>query len=174
LRWELAWRGVGLDREFHATTDSQEVRDFVFAVLGENDFRVDATILQESKPQPSIRATDEQSYKMAWYLHMKYLARRVVAREDELFVVGASIGTKKRRSAFHAAVVDVMHQVSPTTRFRVASWDATSDPCLQVADYCAWAIQHKWQSNDARSHVLIASKIKSEFEPFRVGTTEYY
>lgn len=174
LRRELAWRSVGLDREFHATTDSQEVRDYVFSVFAQHEFRVDATILQKSKAQPSIRTTDEQFYKMAWYLHMKYLAPRVVTRDDELFVVGASIGTKKRRSAFHAAVADVMHQVSPTTRFRVASWDATSDPCLQVADYCAWAIQRKWESNDARSHVLIAGKIRSEFEPFRIGTTEYY
>ncbi|MFN2397724.1 MAG: DUF3800 domain-containing protein [Gemmatimonadaceae bacterium] len=174
LRRELAWHGVGLDREFHATTDSQKVRDYVFAVLGQHEFRVDATILQKSKAQPSIRTTDERFYKMAWYLHMKYLAPLVVTRDDELFVVGASIGTKKRRSAFHGAVADVLQQVSPTTRFRVASWDATSDPCLQVADYCCWAIQRKWENNDARNHVLIAGIIKSEFEAFRVGPVEYY
>jgi hypothetical protein len=28
-----------------------------------------------------------------------------------------------------------------------------SDPCLQVADYCTWAIQRKWERGDERSHV---------------------
>jgi len=34
LRRELAWEGIGLDREFHATTDQQVVRDRVFAWRG--------------------------------------------------------------------------------------------------------------------------------------------
>lgn len=174
LRRELAWRGLGLDTEFHATTDSQAIRDHVYGVHANHEFRVDATILQKSKAQPSIRSTDERFYQMAWYLDMKYLAPRIVGRDHELFVVGASLGTKKRRRVLHAAIADVLHQVSPTTRFRVASWEATSDPCLQVADYCAWAIQRKWESDDPRSHALIARKVRTEFEAFRTGTTEYY
>lgn len=174
LRRALAWRGLGLNNEFHATTDTQAVRDEMFQMLWNHSFRVDATILQKSKAQPSIRDTDEQFYKMAWYLHMKFLAPRIVAAHGELFVVGASLGTKKRRSAFHSAVVEVIAQVSPTTKCRVASWDASSDPCLQVADYCAWAIQRKWEHGDDRSQRLIASKITSEFAVFRTGATEYY
>lgn len=36
------------------------------------------------------------------------------------------------------------------------------EPCLVVADYCTWAIQRKWERNDARSQILLADKIASE------------
>jgi len=174
LRRELAWQGLGLDSEFHATTDKQAVRDQVFQVLAKHDFRIDATILEKAKAKPTIRSSDERFYQMAWFLHMKYVAPRVIRDDDELLVVGASLGTKKRRAIFHAAVTDVIQQVSPTAISQVASWDAVSDPCLQAADYSAWAIQRKWESGDDRSYVLIAQKIRSEFEVFQLGRTLYY
>lgn len=174
LRRELAWEGLGLGTEFHASTDTQAIRDRVFATIAPFDFRIDATILEKEKAVPSLRASDEQFYKLAWDIHMRHLAPRIVASDDELLVVGASMGTRKRRSLFHAAIRDVVEQVSPTTSFRVASWDGASDPCLQVADYCAWAVQRKWERNDARSHVLIASKIASEVAPWETRTERYY
>jgi hypothetical protein len=174
LRRELAWEGLGLNNEFHATTDLQVVRDRVFAAIVPHHLRVDATILEKSKASPSIRATDDRFYKMAWYLHMKYVGPQIVSPSDELLVVGASLGTRKRRALFHSAVDDVVRQVSPTIEFRVASWDGVSDPCLQVADYCAWAIQRKWELDDLRSYSLIRGKISSEFAPFASGTRFYY
>ena len=174
LRRDLAWSGAGLDTEFHATTDKQTIRDEVFKVLQGHEFRIDATILEKAKAKPSIRPTEERFYQMAWYLHMKYVAPRVIRPGDQLLVLGASVGTKKRRTAFHAAIRDVIHQVSPTTAFQVASWAAASDPCLQAADYCAWALQRKWERGDDRSYRLIAPKIRSEFDVFRFGATRYY
>jgi hypothetical protein len=174
LRRKLAWEGMGLDSEFHATTDKQIVRDRVFALLANHDLRIDSTILEKAKAQPSIRVTDERFYQMAWYLHMKHVAPHIARVSDELLVVSASVGTKKKRAGFHAAVQDVIRQVSPTFTVRVAAWDAASDPCLQIADYCAWAIQRKWESADDRSHKLIADKIATEFAPFRFGPKRYY
>ena len=43
LRRELGWRGLHLDQVFHATEDPQAVRDEVFGLLQESNFRVDAT-----------------------------------------------------------------------------------------------------------------------------------
>jgi hypothetical protein len=45
---------------------------------------------------------------------------------------------------------------------RVAYWPALSNPCLQVADYCCWAVQRKWERNDRRSFNLIEQFIASE------------
>lgn len=44
----------------------------------------------------------------------------------------------------------------------------------RIADYCCWAILRKWERNDARSHVLIANEIRSEYEIFQRGKTLYY
>jgi hypothetical protein len=106
LRRDLGWRGVHLDKVFHATEDPQHVR-------------------------------------------------------DEVFVVASSLGTKKKRGTFHEAVDDVVAQVSPCASHRVAFWPAASDPCLQVVDYCVWAIQRKWERDDRRSYDLIVQFRKS-------------
>ncbi len=113
-----------------------------------------------------MRKTDEHFYQIVWYHHMNFVAPKIVQASDALLVVGASIGVKSRRERFRVAVQHVVQQVSPTPTFHVASWDAMSDPCLQITDYCAWAIQRTWERSDDRSHKLIADKIASEFAPF--------
>lgn len=49
-----------------------------------------------------------------------------------------------------------------------------SDPCLQIADYCTWAIQRQWERNDTRSTDLIKDKIKTQFDVWGRGETYYY
>lgn len=172
LRRDLGWRGLHLDRVFHATEDPQPVRDEVFSLLADMDCRIDATILEKSKAQAHLK-DQARLYKMAWYLHFKQLAWHM-SSSDRLFVAASSLGTKKARHALHAAVDEVVLQLSPCSSHRVAFWPADSDPCLQVADYCTWAIQRKWEREDERSHALIAAKIRTEFDVWRLGATDYY
>jgi len=95
LRRDMAWEGLGVDLEFHATTDKLEVRARVFALLQQHPFRVGTTILEKAKSQPKTRTSDEVFYQYAWYYHLKHVAPRIVRPNDELFVVGASLGTKR-------------------------------------------------------------------------------
>ena len=174
LRRSLAWDGVALESNFHATEDSQAVRDRVFQLLAGHDFRVDATILEKRKTQPHLASDNERFYKMAWFLHFRYVAKEIVeSADDELLVLAAQIGTKKRRKAIRLAISDVVSQSTPC-KWQVAFWGADSDPCLQVADYCCWAIQRKHERQDTRSYDLIADRIASEFQPFSGGPTVYY
>lgn len=174
LRRELAWNGVTLRREFHAAEDKQLVRDAVFGVLTQYDFRVDATILDKPKAQPHIRPSALRFYKYAWFYHMKYVAPRVVSAYDEVLVIAASLGTNRERGVFQASIEDVVDQVISISGMQTAVWPAAVDPCLQVADYCSWAIQRKWESGDTRSYDLIKNKIKTEYDLFRSGTINYY
>jgi hypothetical protein len=174
LRRRMAWRGINLDRVFHATTETQTVRDEVYALLAGGNFRVDATVLEKRKTQPHLRAQDARFYQMAWYLHFKHVGPQIVSPGDRLLVTAASLGTKKERGIFHEAIQRVVRQVLPALTHEVAFWPYESDPCLQLADYCTWAIQRKWELADNRSHVLIALKIRSEFNVFGIGTTYYY
>jgi hypothetical protein len=174
LRRDLALQGFGLDREFHAAHDPRPMREKVFAAIVTSPMRVDAVILEKSKAYPSVRVSDERFYKTAWYQHMKYVAPKIAASTDDLLVVSASIGSNAKRKAFHAAVTDVIRQVSPTAKARVASWSAASDPCLQVADYCAWAIQRKWEVGDRQGYDLIKGFVQTEFDLFASGTQKFY
>ena len=171
----MALDGLSLDGYLHATTDSQAVRDRVFSLISGNAIRIDATILEKSKAEPQLRISDDRFYKYAWYYHFKNVAPKIVKPADELLICAASLGTKKKCSVFRDAINDVVRQsISPTTNWKTAFWPASSDPCLQIADYCAWAIQRKWEGGDTRSYDLIKGKIIREYDLFARGTTHYY
>lgn len=173
LRRDLAWQGHNRDTVFHATEDPQVVRDAVFRLLGEQEFRIDATIFEKDKAQSHLQG-EQSLYKMAWYQHFKYIAPRIARRGDRFFVAASSLGTKKQMRIFHGSVIAVVQQVTQSSRHCVVTWPTISDPCLQVADYCTWAIQRKWEREDVRSYALIASKIHSEYDVWQRGQVRYY
>jgi hypothetical protein len=176
LRRDLVWRGLDLSRsgDFHAAEDRQVVRNGVFQVISKHDFRIDATILEKAKALPHLRMTDERFYQTAWFYHMKRLIQRLVTREDELFVVAASLGTGAKRNRFFGALNQSMAQCAPANEYRTICWPAASDPCLQIADYCCWALKRKWEDADNRSYSLIEEKLRSEIDLFSRGTKTYY
>jgi hypothetical protein len=173
LRRELAWNGLQLDK-FHATSDKQRVRDRVFDVLSQADFRFDATVLDKAKTYSHIAANPIYFYKLAWHQHFKYVAPRIVEPLDELLVVASSLQINNKKKAIHHAVRDVVGQVSPTAVFHTAFSPAISDPCLQAADYMTWAVQRKYELGDTRSYDLVKHKIKSEFQPFQATSKLCY
>lgn len=91
-----------------------------------------------------------------------------------MFVVAASIGTKKTRGRFYTAVQDVVNQVSPCRRYRVGFWPADSDPCLWVADYCTWACQREWELGDSTYANLLRSKLITNYDIWALGRKTYY
>ena len=146
LREELAWRYEKWEGVFHATEDPQAIRDRVFATLAKYDFRIDATILDKRKTLPRLRPTEERFYKYAWFYHMKHVAPRIASTPDELLVVAAAVFRKKVN--IRSAIRDVMNQTSAIKDFRCVVWPAGVDVCLQIADYCCWAIQRKWERGE--------------------------
>ncbi|MGH2460071.1 MAG: DUF3800 domain-containing protein [Chloroflexota bacterium] len=174
LRRQLAWEGVELTDPFHASEERQAVRDRVFQVLTRHDFRVDSTIFDKPKADAHLRVDEATFYRYAWYAHFKYVATQVAGSDDEMLLVAASLGTKKKQAVFHQTIRSVVAQVAPACRVQTAFWPAATDPCLQVADHGCWAVQRKWERADNRSYILIAKKIESELDLFRFGTTTYY
>lgn len=171
LRHQMAWEGHDHPGPFHAAKDPAPVRNRVYSLIQGLDLRVDAIVLEKAKAMPQIRLTEERFYQHAWFYLMKYVTPRLSC--EELLVVTASLGKKKKREAFYEAVREVMKQVS-RMRYKTACWDASSDSCLQVADYCGWAIQRKWEAGDPEAHSRIISKVRSEYDLFSRGTTIYY
>lgn len=170
LRRQLLWEGLDVRPEgFHATEDKQAVRDRVFAMLTDHDLRIDATIFEKRNVRPHLIDDEAAFYRLAWFLHFKFVGPRIVTATDELMVTAAALSTKRRRAVFAEAVHDVVAQVSPTTTFRAVQTSSESEPCLWAADYCAWAIQRKWERGDERSYVLIRDQLESEVVMFARG-----
>lgn len=173
LRRELAWKDVLLTEQFHASTDRQEVRDYVFDCIAGFDFRVDATVLEKLKTIERYRSDVFQFYRLAWWLHLKYIGR-AIRRGAKVLIVASSLGERKKKQAFFDAFNAVAKQTVSHTDLHTAFWHDGSDPCLQVADYCGWAIQRKWERHDDRSYALIEDKIASEFAAFKLSSHSFY
>jgi hypothetical protein len=174
LRRELAWKSFEIPGGFHATDDKQSVRDAVFEIIRSSGLRIDATILDKPKARPKFWQDELAFYELAWFYHMKNVLPQVADIDDQLLVVAASIGTKRKRRSFQQAISNVITQVAPERQLQCVVWSAVSDMCLQVSDYCAWGIQRKWESGDCRSYDLIKSNINREFDLFAGGNVKYY
>jgi hypothetical protein len=173
LRHELAMSGTDIEA-FHATEDLQAVRNRVFALIQAAPLDIDAVILDKRKTRPWIAQNHGYFYQLAWHLLFKYIAPRRCSPHDKLLVVASSLGTKVKKKRFKQALTQVTQQHNVCRSYRVAFWSAASHPCLQVADYCAWAIHRDKERSDPRSYALIAAQVRSRFEPFRTSPVTYY
>jgi hypothetical protein len=174
IRRSLALRGEPERDKLHATTDLQEVRNEVFAVLAKQPFRIDCTVLEKCKAMPHTRETEERFYRHAWYFHLKHVGPLIAKQCDKMLITAAALGQKKTRAAFKAGVNEAAQQVLAREKWEIAFHESCKDPLLWVADYCSWAIQKKWEHGDRRSYDLIANKIKTEFDLFEPGLRKYY
>lgn len=174
LRRDMQWREFPLLDYFHASEDRQIVRDEVFETICKHDFTVQATVMKKPKAQPQVRRSKARFYKIGWYFHFKHGAGKLVDPKGETLVVAASIGNKREKLSFRNAVHDVLDQTVPAEQWQAAFTPCNADSCLQVADYCAWAIQRKWERNDTKSYDLIKDRITYEYDLWSHGTEEFY
>jgi Protein of unknown function (DUF3800) len=174
LQRQLAWDGKPLKDYFHCTTDKQEIRDAVFETIAPFKFKVQATIMEKSKSQPHVRASKHLFFKYGWLYHFRHAFARHIKSDDELLITTASIGTKKGQGVFTDAVNDVIQQHIPREQWRTFFCLSSAEPCLQVADYCSWAIQRKWERGETRAFDLIKSRITYEYPLWGHGRHHYY
>ena len=164
LRRVLAWEKHKLGDYFHATEDTQEVRNRVFDIIVNREIQVQATIMEKCKASPEDKESRVKFYTHGWYSHFFHGMQEIVADYPELHVTAASMGVKKERPLFKQAISNIMRQTILGKVWSADVFPSGTDPCLQVADYCAWAIQRKWERNDTRSYDLIKGRITQELD----------
>ncbi len=174
LRRKLIWDGIEVGDYFHASEDKQLVRDEVFKLISKAPISISATILEKSKAQPQIRANNVTFYKHGWYFHLSGIAPKIAKHGDEILFTTASIGTKKAQAQFTSSVNDVVRQRAYRALCKTHFCPSMADPCLQIVDYCTWAIQRKWERNDDRSYKFIQPFINREHDIWANGTEHYY
>jgi hypothetical protein len=174
LRRELVWKGVKLGEYFHASNDQQIIRDEVFKVICNHDLRIQATIMEKSKAQPQVRVDRPTFYQYGWFFHFRHGIAKSIPTCVETLVTAATLGTGREKAAFLRAVNSVMAQILPFGSWKTDFCPAAADPCVQVADYCAWAIQRKLERGDSRAYDLIKQKIVYEYDLWQRGTTHHY
>lgn len=140
LRAKLESSGLHLPKGFHAINDSKHTKNEMFALIREQAPRFDTTFLCKANAYPSVRAKGEMYlYKMAWFLHVKEIARQVCRPQDELCIIVGTIATSARKRLAKAALEEVCHQI--TQKVNLCYWDTSTSWGIQVADYGLWATQ---------------------------------
>lgn len=166
LRMKLGTDNVHLPRGFHATSDQNFVRNRVFSLIADHDFRFDSTFLLKENAYPYIkRAGQMRLYKMAWYLHFKEIARQVSNKDDRLWVVAGTFGTAARNREATAALQDVCNQLDRDIRLSV--WSNETSWGLQCADYALWAVGRLAEGKACSWYEsCVKPKVSSEFFPW--------
>ncbi len=150
------------------------MREEIYEVISGCDFRIDCTLLEKSKAQPHTRIDEPTFYKYAWFYHFKAVGPQVCDQGKKTLITAASIGDKKKRAAFKGAVNNVVQQIVPREQWEMSFIESSQDPCLWVADYCAWAVQRKWEMGEDHFYSKVKNKIATEFDLWRVGTKHFY
>jgi len=170
LRLSMAWQRFGLDSEVHASEDSWPVRSAVLSVLALHAGRVDVSLL-DKREATSEWADDVALYRTVWREHLARVIPSTCRPVDELLVVAARIGTKRRRRLFREAVEQSLAACASHLAWsEVAVWTSASDPCLWAADYCVWAVGRKWETGDGGPYGVIAHHVASVRPVGKSGT----
>lgn len=176
LRYDLVEFGFDIE-SFHATEDRQPVRDKVFGVINTNlnEYRFDALVVEKRKTGPALQKDTAFYPRMVGYL-IKYIIQNIdISRYEEVIVFTDTIPLNRKRRAIEGETKKVLKELMPKEKvFQVMHHSSGSNICLQIVDYCCWAIFRKWERNDERSYVLIQDGLYSEFEIFKIGTRFYY
>ncbi len=175
LKYDLVEFGTNLEY-FHATEDTQAVRNRVFEVIRTHlgTSRVDMLVIEKRKTGPALQNEERFYPEMLGYL-LRYIVERKIGSFTKLVVFTDRIPVQRKRKAVEKGVKQTLSKMLPRgVTYSVLHHDSKSNFGLQIADYLTWAVYRKWDRGDARSYELIRQFLRSEFDIFRIGTTLYY
>jgi hypothetical protein len=181
LRGKLGIPKIGLP--FHAAKDNPQVKHEVLNLISSEELRIDATIVDKQAVRPELQHR-HRLYAAIWASHLVNLLRDLNPRPSQANVTVASIGTAANAKAFRRGAeraMQLMRSYGDASSsvlglgqigfmrlgaLPVLVLGNQSSPSielgLQVADYCAWPIQRKWERGDRSAYDLIESKVGSE------------
>ncbi len=188
MRYQLLREGY--DHEyFHASEDKQHVRDEVFRFLGSlgNSFEVHTVWAQKNKAHSSLykesylkkdkiitRVTGMGLYQKLCECLLQYLFRGRSGQVDRIVIVIGSLFTGDKKKIFMRTLKHYLKTNFTGVAFDIYSHPVCSDLNCQLADYCCWAISAKLERDERRPLSVIRPNLKSAFDYFKTGTTEYY
>ncbi len=156
---------------FHAKDDLPEVRREVFRLLEGQPFRFFAVVrdkkviaekvLEHNRTKPTYRYHPNQLYDRC----ISDLLKERLHKGDSIEIFFARRGTKDRSVALQKAIEAARTTfrkkwgITGAAPIEIIEADCNSTVCLQVADYCLWALQRFYERNEERFLDLIAPKI---------------
>lgn len=176
LKYDLVECGVELEY-FHATENKQTVRDKVFnVILGHLEgIKVESVVVEKRKVKPELRSEEFFYPTMLGGLISHIVGKNTVIPFNEIIIFTDRIPVNKKRDAVEKAINKTLASILPDNiTHRILHHDSKSNMDLQIADYCCWAVQRKWQSKDLRSYDLIKAAMGDELQVYGEADETYY
>lgn len=188
LRYRLLAEGI--DQEFfHATEDKQSVRDDVFSLLASlgDKYEIHSVIARKNRANPSLykevyekkgrtisRITGLRLYKMMCENLLQYVFRGRGGSVNKVVVVLGSIFEGGKKKILLQTLKRFLKNNFANIPFEIYMHRSCADLNCQLADYCCWAISIKAERGENRPYEIVKNQIKSVFDIFKTGGTEYY
>ncbi|MYB51347.1 MAG: DUF3800 domain-containing protein [Acidobacteriia bacterium] len=152
-----------------------EVFDLIAADL--DALHINCLVVEKRKARPELwRGDSLRIYQ--WMLG--YFMRRLVAEEKaagtkKVVAITDSLPHARKRTAIAKQIKSAASRKQLAgIQYCLLHHASRSHFGLQMADYCSWAIQRKWEKAELYAYDRIKPAIRSELDIFRRGTTHYY
>lgn len=157
---------------FHAKDDCAEVRQAVFKLLSQLEFRVNVIVAR--KNEPDFR----KHFDCSQDKYYDFLVSRLLWNQLHVFaentIVFSRRGTKARQHSLREAVALAVrefrtkHADASKTDVIVLTDYPTREPALQAADYAMWAVQRAFEKGEMRYFEFLRDKYHFVWDIFDV------
>lgn len=176
LRHKLLKDGQDIE-SFHCSEDNRAVREEVFQIIEaiQDSLVFDSIVIEKQKCNPVIAEREVFYPKMLGFL-LRYICRQPrVQLCKKLVIITDEIPVSKNRKSFKKTIKSTISEIVPQNiSYEIYHHKSSSHFALQLVDYGNWTIFRKWERDDPLFYNKIKSSIRSEFDIFKSGNTEYY
>lgn len=149
-------------RAFHAKDDHPEIRSKVFDLIIGLDFKFYAVIKDMRKVREYVDRRNQMDSTYRYHpnelydLTVRMLFKQRLHQDDHCRVIFARRGHSDRTAALTAQLEQArrkfldQHRISSATTVSLIPAYPWEQPCVQIADYCLWALQRCYEKHEAR------------------------
>ncbi len=148
---------------FHAKDDAPEVRQAVFKLLHELDFKAQFIVARKIERvfRTSFHAREGEFYD---YL-VSRLFQNALHRYSHNHIYFSRRGTRVRQAPLEQAIYQGIARFEGkwnkkvSTEITIAPQTAVGEPCLQIVDYMNWAVQRAFVRGEMRYYRFVEEKV---------------
>jgi hypothetical protein len=147
---------------FHAKDDHVEVRAKTFEVMLSLDFKFYAVVKDMRRVQSYVRDRNEMDSQYRYHpnelydLTVRMLFKHRLHKHDHYRVVFARRGKSDRTAALEKELIQARERFlkgigrDHETTLEICPASPRDVPCLQITDYCLWALQRCYEKHEDR------------------------
>ena len=159
LRFGLLRDGHGIER-FHAALDRRWVRDRVFGAMeAVEGWQFASVIVDKTRLYDPLRF-----YPQFLSIVLRFVLRgRLRPGTDRVLIYTDRLPISRKKKAVEKAIhLSCAECLDPRITFHMYHHDSASNPWLQVADYCCWAVHRRHEHRDRTYYDRIRPRLAAD------------